>query len=168
MCPLHLLMWYALGMLMGDCVVHLLPEDSAQNCWAALWMRTRSNLALDHCTAPHASALAPVPRMTLALFAQQVDHYFLNYPWHLTQIQNICGASCNLPMAKANRPFLALQWSSPTTCCPYLLIKYSLLVCMSALSGVQAALMNQALHVPPVSLGSVIYPSEMPLSILME
>lgn len=38
------------------------------------------------------------------------------------------------PMAKTNRPFLSLQWSSSTTCCPYFLIRNGLLEWMSALS----------------------------------
>lgn len=78
-----------------------------------------------------------------------MNHCFLNYAWHLTQIGQIWNIDCilcNLPMAKANRPFLALQWSSPTTCCPCFLIRNGLVGCMSALSGVQIAPMDQTLR----------------------
>lgn len=145
MCTLHLLMCCALSI--GG---RLCDSPAARGqCTKMLSSSLKENqiqLCLDHCTAPHASALAPVPRMALPWFAQQVDCYFLNCAWHLTQIWNICGASCNLPMAKAKRLFLALQWASPTTCCPYFVIRCRLLECMSALSGVQIALMDQALR----------------------
>lgn len=98
------------------------------------------------CTTAHASALAPVPMMTLPFFAQKVDCYFLSYAYNLTQIWDACETSCKLPMAKANTPILALQWYSFTVSCPHLLIRKGFLVCTSVLSGVEIALMDRSLH----------------------
>lgn len=153
-------MWYALSLMMRDCVIHLLPlrgcSGQTTPCTNKLSSSLKENyiqvspgpllstimergktfmswpkpivlpsvrsvcFLLSGWYTAHASALAPVPSMTLPFLPHQVDHYFLSYAWHLTQIWDACEASCKLPMAKANRPLLPLQWSSPTMCCPYL------------------------------------------------
>lgn len=109
-------------------------------------IRTVCFLLSGQCATAHASALAPVPMMTLPFFAQKVDCYFLSYACHLTQIWDACEASCKLPMAKANMLLLALQWSSFTMSCHHLLIRKGFSECTSILSGVEIALMDPSLH----------------------
>lgn len=118
------------------------------HCFALCQVSLLLAVRMIHCRwyTADASGLAPVRRMALPFSAQQVDHYFLSNAQHLTQIWDTHEASCKLPMAKANKPFLALQWSSPTMCRPYLPISKGLLECTSALRGVEIALMGQALH----------------------